>query len=46
MGRLAAIKGQSAEVKAFGQRMVRDHSKANIELMALAKKKRSHSLQT
>jgi putative membrane protein len=39
MGRLAATKGQSAEVKAFGQRMVRDHSKANSELMLLAKRK-------
>jgi putative membrane protein len=39
MGRLAARKGQSAEVKAFGQRMVRDHSKANSELMLLAKRK-------
>jgi putative membrane protein len=39
MGRLAATKGQNAEVKAFGQRMVRDHSKANAELMALAKRK-------
>jgi putative membrane protein len=39
MGRLAATKAQSAEVKAFGQRMVRDHSKANSELMLLAKRK-------
>jgi putative membrane protein len=39
MGRLAATKGKSGEVKAFGQRMVRDHSKANSELMALAKRK-------
>jgi len=39
MGRLAATKGQNADVKAFGQRMVRDHSKANSELMALAKRK-------
>jgi predicted outer membrane protein len=28
LGRLAAKKGKSAGVKAFGQRMVRDHSKA------------------
>jgi putative membrane protein len=39
MGRLAATKGKSGDVKAFGQRMVRDHSKANSELMALAKRK-------
>ncbi|HEV7395304.1 MAG TPA: DUF4142 domain-containing protein [Pyrinomonadaceae bacterium] len=39
MGRLAATKGQNAEVKAFGRRMVRDHSKANSKLMALAKRK-------
>jgi putative membrane protein len=39
MGRLAARKGRSAEVRAFGRRMVRDHSKANSELRALAKRK-------
>lgn len=39
LGRLAAMKGHSAAVKAFGQRMVRDHSKANSELMLLAKRK-------
>ena len=36
MGRLAAQKGQNAEVKRFGQRMVTDHSKANTELKKLA----------
>jgi len=36
-GKLAAQKGQSADVKKFGNRMVTDHSKANSELMALAK---------
>ena len=37
MGRMAAQNGQSADVKKFGNRMVTDHSKANNELMALAK---------
>jgi len=36
LGRLAAQKGQSADVKRFGQRMVSDHSKANAELKKLA----------
>jgi len=36
-GKLAAQNGQSADVKKFGNRMVADHSKANSELMALAK---------
>ncbi|HEV7681521.1 MAG TPA: DUF4142 domain-containing protein [Pyrinomonadaceae bacterium] len=36
MGQMAAAKGQSAKVKSFGQRMVRDHSKANAELKQLA----------
>jgi len=36
-GKLAAQNGQSADVKRFGSRMVADHSKANSELMALAK---------
>jgi putative membrane protein len=39
MGRLAATKGMSAAVKGFGQRMVRDHSKANAELKQLAMRK-------
>ncbi|MDQ3819804.1 MAG: DUF4142 domain-containing protein, partial [Acidobacteriota bacterium] len=39
LGRLAAEKGQSADVKKFGQRMVDDHSKANDELKQLASKK-------
>jgi putative membrane protein len=37
-GKLAAQNGQHPEVKKFGNRMVTDHSKANDELMALAKK--------
>lgn len=36
MGNLALQKASSADVKAFGQRMVTDHSKANEELQALA----------
>ena len=36
-GKLAAQNGQSADVKKFGNRMVTDHSKANNELMGLAK---------
>jgi putative membrane protein len=37
MGKMAASNAQSADVKKFGNRMVADHSKANSELMALAK---------
>lgn len=39
MGRMAEQQGKSADVKAFGQRMVTDHTKANNELMALAGRK-------
>ena len=39
LGRLAAQKAQSADVKRFGQRMVDDHSKANTELKTLASAK-------
>ena len=39
MGKMAEQKGQSADVKKFGQTMVTDHTKANDELMALAAKK-------
>lgn len=39
MGKLASEKGESADVKSFGKRMVTDHSKAGNELKALAKKK-------
>jgi len=38
-GRLAATKAQSADVKAFGERMVRDHSKANEKLKTIAQAK-------
>jgi putative membrane protein len=37
MGKQAAQNAQNADVKKFGNRMVADHSKANSELMALAK---------
>jgi putative membrane protein len=39
LGRLAAEKGHSDEVKKFGQRMVDDHSKANDQLKQLASSK-------
>ncbi|MGN6178961.1 MAG: DUF4142 domain-containing protein [Mucilaginibacter sp.] len=38
-GKLAAIKGQSTEVKDFGNRMVSDHTKINGELAQLAAQK-------
>lgn len=36
LGRLAAERAPSAEVKAFGQRMVTEHGKANQQLMQIA----------
>src|SRR2546423_14739308 len=39
MGKMAQQKGKSADVKKIGSTMVADHSKANAELMAIAKKK-------
>lgn len=39
LGKVAAKQAKSPEVKQFGERMVTDHSKANKELMAIAKKK-------
>lgn len=38
-GKLALEKGSSAEVKKFAQAMIDDHTRANEELKALAKKK-------
>ena len=38
-GKMAMKRGQSAEVKKVASRMVQDHTKANGELVALAKKK-------
>ncbi|MFN2571810.1 MAG: DUF4142 domain-containing protein [Gemmatimonadales bacterium] len=38
LGRLAARSGSSAKVKAFGNRLVRDHSAADQKVAALAKK--------
>ncbi len=39
LGKLAAEKGQSQDVKKFGQRMIDDHSKANDQLKQLAESK-------
>lgn len=39
LGELAASKGGSDEVKAFGQEMVTDHGKANTDLEAVMAKK-------
>ncbi len=39
MGKMATKQGKSDEVKKIGKMMVADHSKANKELMALAKAK-------
>jgi putative membrane protein len=39
MGKMAQSKGKSADVKKIGSTMVADHTKANNELMAIAKKK-------
>lgn len=39
MGKMAQQKGKDADVKKIGGTMVADHSKANAELMAIAKKK-------
>jgi putative membrane protein len=39
LGRLAAERASSPDVKQFGQRMVDEHGKANDKLMAIAKQK-------
>lgn len=39
LGKLALQKGQAPQVRAFAQKMVDDHSKANAELASLAKAK-------
>jgi putative membrane protein len=39
LGELAQTNGASADVKKFGETMVKDHSKANEELKALAQQK-------
>ncbi|CAA9235217.1 MAG: hypothetical protein AVDCRST_MAG95-1187 [uncultured Adhaeribacter sp.] len=39
LGQMAQEKASSADVKAFGQKMVTDHTKANTELKALAASK-------
>ncbi len=38
-GKMAAEKASNAEVKAFGNTLVKDHTAANQELMAIAKRK-------
>lgn len=40
LGKVAQQKGKSAEVKAFGAQMVKDHGKANAELASIAKPKK------
>jgi putative membrane protein len=40
LGKMAAGKSQNTEVKAFGQKMVEDHSKAGEELKQLAAQKK------
>ncbi len=40
LGKMAAGKSNNAEVKAFGQKMVEDHTKANDELKQLAAQKK------
>ena len=37
LGKIAAAKAKNADVKKFGEHMVKDHSKANEELKAAAK---------
>ncbi len=39
LGKLAAQQAESSDVKQFGQRMVQDHTKANSELVSLARTK-------
>jgi len=39
MGRLAAKRASNADVKEFGEKMVKDHTRVNKELMSLANKK-------
>lgn len=38
LGKIAAKNGQKDDVKSFGERMVKDHSKANDELKSIASK--------
>jgi putative membrane protein len=44
LGKMAALKGVDSKVKEFGALMVKDHGKANQELMAIAKQKNNGSL--
>ncbi len=45
MGELAAQKASNADVKAFGQQMVTDHTKANDELNGGDRRQRSSRLR-
>jgi putative membrane protein len=38
LGKLAAARGSNSDVKAFGNRMVQDHTKAGAELMKVTSK--------
>jgi putative membrane protein len=44
LGKMAQSKGTDPKVKEFGALMVKDHSKANLELAAIAKSKKTASL--
>jgi putative membrane protein len=39
LGQLGADKSQNAQIKSFGERLVKDHTKANEELMKIAQSK-------
>jgi putative membrane protein len=45
LGRLAAERASSPEVKQFGQRLVQDHTKANTELLQIADRKKLQPAQ-
>jgi putative membrane protein len=46
LGRLAVKNGKSKEVKNFGQMMIKDHSKANRQLLLLMKVKNINATET
>lgn len=45
LGKLAATRGSSPEVRSFGERMVADHTRINAELTQLADTKHVHLLK-